>query len=93
MPSVTDNTDILEPTSHSAECDYTRERTQALPASWRGRPSLLLALRGWFIPLLRLHMHQEQTCARRMPQQPTMSIDLLARKYPAIYRRITSWSI
>ena len=93
MPPVTDNTDILELPSHSAEDEVIYHRAPAIPFSRSGRPALFPALRGWRMLRLRLHSHAPQTCTRRRPQEPAMSIDLLARQYPDIYRRITSWSI
>ena len=93
MLQVTDATDVLEPTTPADKCYATHVRARALPASRRGRLPLFPALRSWLMPLLRLHTHREQTYSRQMPQKPTMSIDLLARKYPDLYRRITSWSI
>jgi hypothetical protein len=93
MPQVTDTTDILEATSPADESDYTCEHTRGFLSSRHGRPTLLPILRGRLTSLLRLHTHREQTYSRQMPQPATMSIDLLARKYPNLHRRITSWSI
>ena len=93
MPHVTDDTDILEQISHPATYDNTHEFVRVLPSYRRRRSPLFLALYGWLMPRLRLPAQRAQIGTRLQPQMPEVSIDLLARKYPDIYRRITSWSI
>jgi hypothetical protein len=92
MPAVIDDTDVLEHTTSSP--DYTTAHTLplVLPAS-RRRPSQFIAsLRGLCTLLRRLRPHQIQPCVPEMPQCE-LSMDIMAWKYPKIYRRITSWSI
>jgi hypothetical protein len=91
MPHVLDDTDILEHSSPAAEYDDLHERSRALQASRRGHVSLLAVLRSLRMPLR--HWHSSQTQAHRVltPQEPEMSMDTLARQYPDIYLRITSW--
>jgi hypothetical protein len=84
-----DDTDIQEYSSPAAAYDALHERAWALPSS---RPvTLLTALRRLLMPR-RLHPAQAQARCLRTPQEPAMSMDMLARKYPDIYLRITSWS-
>ena len=85
MPHVIDDTDVQEYSSPAAEYDALSERSRVLPASRRGHGTLLAALRRMFIPLRRWR-------PIRTPQEPEVSMDTLARKYPDIYLRITSWS-
>jgi hypothetical protein len=66
---------------------------RVLPSSRRGRATLSTALRGLILPLLRLHTPREQDCTPRILPEAAMSIDFMARQYPDLYRRITSWSI
>jgi hypothetical protein len=84
MPSVIDDTDILEHTTSATEYDEIQARP--LPLSRRGRAHL-------YAPLRRLHLHWKQTRPLQRPPQPVMSMDTLARTYPDIYLRLTSWAI
>ena len=90
MPHVLDDTDIQEYSSPTAEHDAFRERAWALP-SFR-HVTLLTALCRLLMPRRRLHPAQAQARFLRTAQEPEMSMDTLARKYPDIYLRITSWS-
>ena len=92
MPHVIDDTDVQEYSSPAAEYDALYDRSRVLPASRRGHGTLLATLRRMLIPLLRLHPTRAQACSIRTPQEQQMSMDTLARKYPDIYLRITSWS-
>jgi hypothetical protein len=90
MPHVLDDTDIQEYSSSAATYDAPHERAWALPSS--RRVTLLTALRRLLTPRRRLHPAQAQARFLRTPQEPEMSMDTLARKYPDIYLRITSWA-
>jgi hypothetical protein len=92
MPHVLDDHDVLEHPSYASESDDTHLLLLTCPASRRERSTLLMSLRGWILALRRRHTSWEQTCSQQIPQEPALSIDLLARTYPDIYRRITSWS-
>jgi len=93
MPHVIDAPDVLEHPSYASESDDIHVLPLPLPASWRERSTLLMSLRGWILALRRRHTSWEQTCSQQIPQEPALSIELLARTYPDIYRRITSWSL
>ena len=90
MPHVIDDTDIQEYSSPAAEDDALYERSRVVP-SRRGPGTLLAMLRSMFMPLRRLRPTQAQVCPLR-PQGLEMSMDTLARKYPDVYLRITSWA-
>jgi hypothetical protein len=92
MPHVLDDTDVQEYSSPASEYDALYERSRVLPASRRGHFTLWASLRSLFIPLRRLRPTRAQARPVRTPQEPEMSMDTLARKYPDIYLRITSWS-
>jgi hypothetical protein len=92
MPHVLDDTDIQEYSSPAAEYDALHEQVRALPSSRPGHVTLLTALRRLLMPRRHLHPAQAQARFLRTPQEPEMSMDTLARKYPDIYLRITSWS-
>jgi hypothetical protein len=92
MPHVLDDTDIQEYSSSAAAHEALHERAWALPSSRHGHVTLLTALRRLLRPRRRLHPAQVQARFLRTPQEPEMSMDTLAWKYPDIYLRITSWS-
>jgi hypothetical protein len=85
MPHVIDDTNGQEYSCPTSEYEALSEWSRVLPASRRGPGTLLAALRRMLFRLRRLR-------PIRTPQEPEMSIDTLARKYPDIYRWITSWS-
>lgn len=93
MLSVTTDTETMEDTSTASKYNDIPSLPRVLPSSRRGHAHLYTALRGLIIALLRLHTCREQACTNRVPQEPAISIDLMARQYPDLYRRITSWSI
>ena len=92
MLHVIDDTDVQEYSSPASEYDALYERSRVLPASRRGHGTLLALLRRMLVPLQRLRPARAQACPIRTSQAPEMSMDTLARKYPDIYLRITSWS-
>ena len=92
MPHVLDDTDIQEYSPPVSEYDALHGRSRALQSSRRGHVTLLAALRSMLMPLGRLYPTRTQARLFRTPQEPEMSMDTLARKYPDIYLRITSWS-
>ena len=92
MPYVLDDTDIQEHSFPATEYNALDERTPALQSSRRGHATLLAALRSMLLPLRRVHSTQAQARLLRIPLKPEMSMDTLARKYPDIYLRITSWA-
>ena len=84
MPHVIDDTDIQEYSSPASEYDALYERSCVVPAPRRGHGTLLALLRRMLIPLRRLRPTRVQACPFRTPQEPEMSMDTLARKYPDI---------
>jgi hypothetical protein len=90
MPHVLDDTDIQEYSSPAAAYEALHERAWAPPSS--RHVTLLTALRRLLMPRRRLHPAQAQARFLQTPQEPEMSMDTLARKYPDIYLRITSWA-
>lgn len=89
MPHVIDDPDVLDAT----ESDEIPLMPLTLPVSRRERSTLLASLRGWVLSLLQRHTPREQTYRQRILPEPVLSIDLLARTHPDIYRQITSWSL
>ena len=92
MPHVLDDTDIQEYSSSVSEYDARHGRSRARRFSRRGPVTLLTSLRNMLMPLWGVHPTRAQACLFRTPQEPEMSMDTLARKYPDIYLQITSWS-
>jgi hypothetical protein len=92
MPHVLDDTDIQEYSSPASEYYDLHERARALQSFRQGCVTLLASLRSMRMSLRRWHPIRGQARLCRTPQEPETSMDALARKYPDIYLRITSWS-
>jgi hypothetical protein len=92
MPHVLDDTEIQEYSSPTAEYDALHERVRALPSSRPGHVTLFTSLRRLLMSRWHVHPTQAQAHFLTPPQEPETSMDTLARKYPDIYLRITSWS-
>jgi hypothetical protein len=92
MPHVLDDTDIQEHASPATEYNALHERAPALQSSRRGHATLLATLRSMLLPLRPVPSTRAQARLFRTPQEPEMSMDTLARTYPDIYLRITSWA-
>jgi hypothetical protein len=92
MPHVLDDTDIQEYSSPASEYYDLHERARALQSFRRGCVALLASLRSMRLSLRRSHSTPAQAHLCRTPQEPETSMDALARKYPDIYMRLTTWA-
>ena len=92
MSYVLDDTDIQEYPFPATEYNALHERAPALQSSRRRHATLLGTLRSMLFPLRRVYSTRAQARRFRTPQEPEMSMDTLARTYPDIYLRITSWA-
>jgi hypothetical protein len=93
MPSVTTVPSTLKYSPTAPACNALPSLPCVLPFSRHGHATLSTALRGLILPLLRLYIPRAQDCAPRGLPEAALSIDLMVRQYPDLYRRITSWSI
>jgi len=92
MPHVLDDTDVQDYSRPASEYEALYEQSHVLPTSRRGHGTLVAVLRRMVMPLRRLRPTRVGVCPILTAQEPEMSMDTLARKYPDIYLRITSWS-
>jgi hypothetical protein len=90
MSHVTTAPDILAHLSPASDGDALHEQAPVLPPSRQGRAPLWTFFRNLMTPILRWRAHRQQPDMLRVPTQPEMPIDLLARKYPFIYIKALS---
>jgi hypothetical protein len=92
MLHVIDDTDVQEYSRPASAYEALYAQSRVLPTSRRGHGTLVSTLRRMVLPLRRLRPTRVRVCPILTVQEPEMSMDTLARKYPDIYLRITSWS-
>jgi hypothetical protein len=93
MPSATTDSDILEDASCATACDPVQALPRVLPTPRRGQSLRFASLHSLGLLLRKLYPHREQAHVLQGSQEPVMAMNVLARRYPDIYLRATSWSI
>jgi hypothetical protein len=86
MSAVIDETDVLEHSTTTPDCDELQALPLVLPSARRGLPTRIASLCGFCTSLWRRRTPQAQ---HNVPKTPPFELpmDLLARKYPDLYLR------
>jgi hypothetical protein len=92
MPSAIDDTDTLEHTISTYDNHAARTLPLLQPSSRRARPAFLAFFRSCGTALRSLRRSRLSHCVSRT-SQPELPMDMVARNYPNVYLRLTSWSV
>jgi hypothetical protein len=84
MPSVIDDTDVLEHPATVTDCNNVQALPLTLPTARRRRLSIFAFLRRWYTPRTPYQISAVSQSHFELP------LDILARKHPDLYLRTMS---